>query len=228
MAKNTIAVVDDHPIFLDGLASILAARSDFELLAKGNCADDAVAVTERYHPDVLVMDLGLPGNALEAIQKVRSSSTATRVVVFTASTNVDHAVRAFECGAWAYVIKGSTAAEFFEAVDSVLQNQTYITPSFATRVISALRAASAPAAVQVVKLNVREEQIITLLLLGRTNREIALKLGLSEKTVKHYMTLLMQKLNARNRLEVVMAAQKMGLVRPTPEKAAADSVDFIN
>jgi DNA-binding NarL/FixJ family response regulator len=98
VAKNTIAVVDDHPIFLDGLASILAARSDFELLAKGNCADDAVAVTERYHPDVLVMDLGLPGNALEAIQKVRSSSTATRVVVFTASTNVDHAVRAFECG----------------------------------------------------------------------------------------------------------------------------------
>ncbi|ODA65936.1 Transcriptional regulatory protein DegU [Methyloligella halotolerans] len=222
MSRSTIAVVDDHPVFLEGLAALLSSRRDLELLARGACANDAVSLAEQYQPDVLVMDLNLPGNALEAIHQVRSSGSSTRVLVFTASTNVNHAVSALESGAWGYVVKGSTAAEFFEAVNCVLQNQTYITPSFAAQVISALRAASAPDNVKSVKFSVREEQIIQLLYLGRTNKEIANKLDLSEKTVKHYMTLLMQKLHARNRVEVVLAVQKLGAVPPSAQPHASD------
>ena len=93
----------------------------------------------------------------------------------------------------------------------MLTGETFITPSFATKVIVALRDASLrKLAARAIKLSIREDQIVKLLLRGRTNKEIANQLNISEKTVKHYMTLLMQKLNVRNRLEVIIAAQKLG------------------
>lgn len=120
-------------------------------------------------------------------------------------------MKAFEAGAIGYVLKGSTDEELMQAIETVLAGETFITPSFASKVISALRTSAMPrSAPQAVRLSVREDQIVRLLLLGRTNKEIAHRLQISEKTVKHYMTLLMQKLHARNRVEVVLAAQELG------------------
>jgi len=228
VANVTIAVVDDHPVLLDGLAAILAGRTGFKLVGRGVRADDALALAERVRPDLLIIDLSLPGNPFEAIQKVREISSGTKVIVFTASTNVDHAVRALESGAWGYIVKGSSANELFEAIDSVLKGHTFITPSFAVQVINALRnAPSRETGSKCVKFSVREDQIVKLLYMGRTNKEIASKLNLSEKTVKHYMTLLMQKLHARNRVEVVMAAQKLGAM-PSGTGPASPGGDFLN
>lgn len=155
------------------------------------------------------MDLNMAGNAFDAIAEI-SRKSKTKVVVLTASTGVDHAVHSLDAGAHGYVLKGGSADELIRSIRSVLDGQTYISQEFASKVISALRDESVrKAAAKAIKLSIREEQIVRLLLRGKTNKEIANALKICEKTVKHYMTVLMQKLNARNRLEVVIAAQKM-------------------
>jgi DNA-binding NarL/FixJ family response regulator len=143
-------------------------------------------------------------------------SPSTKVVAFTAATGVDPAIRALDSGASGYVLKGSSSRELIEAITAADSGETYITQHFASRVITALRDTSLRRrAAEAVKLSIREQQIVRLLLQGKTNKEIARTILVSEKTVKHYMTLLMQKLQVRNRLEVVIAAQKLGDRRET-------------
>src|SRR5690606_34044240 len=180
----------------------------------------------KVRPNIILLDLNMPGDAFGAISQIRVSSPETKIIVFTASAGIGHAVRALDAGATGYVLKGSTADELMQAIDIVLTGETFITPSFASKVISALRNASLrKAAADRVRLSVREDQIVRLLLLGRTNREIAQRLQISEKTVKRYMTLLMQKLQARNRVEVVLAAQELG---GFGTDRAAKPVGFLN
>ena len=137
-------------------------------------------------------------------------SPDTKIVAFTAATGVDSAIRALDAGANGYVLKGSSAQELIQAIESVRHGETYITQSFASQVIAALRNASLRrVAAEAVRFSIREDQIVRLLLRGKTNKEIAVALKISEKTVKNYMTILMQKLHARNRLEVVIAAQAL-------------------
>lgn len=210
MSTVSIAFVDDHPMFLDGLVMIFRGKSDFEVIGTGKCAADAVALAGLTRPDILIVDLSMPGDIFVAIEKIRKSSPDTKVIAFTAYTEVDLAIRALEAGVSGYVLKGSTDDELCTAIRSVLVGETFITQSFATKVIASLRGASTRNEVMhPIKLSYRDDQIIKLLLHGRTNREIAYQLRISEKTVKHYMTLLMQKLNVRNRVEVIIAVQKM-------------------
>lgn len=210
MRQISIAFVDDHPVLLGGLAHIFSEMPEFEVVGTGRCASDVEQISEK-NPDVILVDLNMPGDAFSAIRRSHEISPPTHIIVFTASAGIDHAVKALEAGATGYVLKGSTDDELLQAIDTVMAGETFITPSFASKVISALRNTSTRKPVgQSVKLSVREDQIVRLLLMGRTNKEIAERLKISEKTVKHYMTLLMQKLHARNRVEVVLAAQELG------------------
>lgn len=197
-------------MLLDGLGLIFSSTPDYEVVAKGRCADDAVSIAERLQPDVLIIDLSMPGNAFEAIQKIVASAPAVKIIAFTAIASVEYAVRALEAGARGYVLKGSTVDELAQALASVLAGETYVTPIFASKVITALRNASRRSVeAEAVKLSIREGQIVKLLLRGCTNKEIGEDLQISEKTVRHYMTLLMRKLNVRNRVEAVIAAQRL-------------------
>lgn len=206
----SIALVDDHPLLLSGIARMFEQEGGFDVVACGATAADAVEIVAQHVPDILILDLSLPGNAFDAIASIAARTDGTKVVAFTASTGIEFAVRALEAGASGYILKGSSADEVLRGVRAVCGGEVYITQGFASKVISALRNASLrKIAAQAIKLSIREEQIIRLLLRGRTNKEIAVSLGISEKTVKHYMTVLMQKLQARNRLEVVIAAQKL-------------------
>ncbi|MEF9606103.1 response regulator transcription factor, partial [Paracoccus sp. PXZ] len=120
-----------------------------------------------------------------------------------------------------YVIKGSTATDLAEAIRTVMRGETFVSHTFASKVIAALQNASLrKRALQAIRLNMREEQIVRLLLRGRTNKEIGQQLRISEKTVKHYMSILMQKLHARNRIEVVLAAQKLQAEAQEPPGSA--------
>lgn len=211
MSAISIAFVDDHPILLEGIVSVFSRSSELNIVAKGYTTEDALKIAETHSPDILVVDLSMPGDIFEAISKISGRQSNTKVIAFTAATGIDQAVRALDAGASGYVLKGSTADDLLNAVHAVRTGETFITQGFAGKVIAALRNASLrKAAVQAIKLSIREEQIVRLLMRGRTNREIAEQLHISEKTVKHYMTVLMQKLNVRNRLEVVIAAQKLG------------------
>jgi DNA-binding NarL/FixJ family response regulator len=206
----SLALVDDHPLLIEGIVSLLSRVDGFEILSTGSSARDIIDISSRLHPDVIIVDLSMAGDVFTAIATSIKLSPNTKVVAFTAATGVDSAIRALDAGANGYVLKGSNAQELIHAVESVRQGETYITQNFASQVIAALR--NAPlrrVAAEVVQFSIREDQIVRLLLRGRTNKEIAISLKISEKTVRNYMTILMQKLNARNRLEVVIAAQAM-------------------
>ncbi len=212
MPAISVAFVDDHPILLAGIETLFKTNADFETVGFGQCAGDALHLVATFRPDVIVVDLNMPGRVLETISEIALGRSGTKVVVFTATNVVDHAICALEVGATGYVLKGSTVSELIHAIRTVHAGDTFITPSFAAKVVAGLRTASVRrAAAQAFRLSVREEQVLRLLLRGGTNREIAQTLFISDKTVKHYMSVLMQKLNVRNRIEVVLAAQEMGI-----------------
>jgi DNA-binding NarL/FixJ family response regulator len=195
---------------VDGMLQLLSKSTTLQVTAVGTTSSDLIDICKKHRPELFIVDLSLPGDVYEAIQLALKVSPTTKFIAYTASTAVDTAIRALDAGAKGYVLKGSTASELLAALDSALNDETYISQAFASRVINALRDASLRrAAAEVVRLSIREDQIVRLLLRGKTNREIAMTLTISERTVKHYMTALMQKLQVRNRTEVVLAAQKL-------------------
>ena len=158
----------------------------------------------------MLVDLGMVGDVYSAMSTVTTISSVTKFVVFTAANRVECAIRALDSGASGFVLKGCDSEELVRAINSVLSGEVYIAGGFAAQVIAALRDEKLRRkTAEAFKLNIREEQIIRLLMKGRTNKEIAQAINLGEKTVRHYMTILMQKLQVRNRLEVVIAAKKL-------------------
>jgi len=211
MSSVSVALVDGHPVTVEGLAHVLAAQGTFSVIARGGSARDALAIAERYRPNLMIMDLVIPGNAIAAISDITACHPDIGIVAFTAAPGVDYAVKAMEAGARGYVSKSCLSDELIRAARAVATGKTYVSQNFAGEVIAALSNASVRRiAMQALRLSAREDQIVQFLLGGKTNKEIASELGLTERTVKHYMTVLMQKLNARNRVEVVIAAQKLG------------------
>ena len=209
MSSVSIALVDDHPLMIEAISSLLKRNKGFEVVGTGETAHDIVELCKRTQPQVAVVDLSMPGDVYAAIAAAIKISPSTKIVAFTAATGVDSAIRALDSGVSGYVLKGSSTMELVQAILSVQSGETYITQNFASRVIAALRDASLRRkAAEAVILSIRERQIVNLLLNGKTNKEIAIAIKISEKTVKHYMTALMQKLQVRNRVEVVIAAQK--------------------
>jgi two-component system nitrate/nitrite response regulator NarL len=207
---TSVAFIDDHPMTIEGLVHVLASHTDYRLVATGRSGEDAIAIANEHKPDVIVLDLAIPGNAITTIATIVQRHPDVRVIAFTAAPGVEYAVNALEAGARGFVSKTCAVEEFITAVRAVTAGETYVSQNFATRVIAALRNSSVRRiASQALKLSAREDQIVRLLLHGKTNKEIALNLAISEKTVKHYMTILMQKLNARNRVEAVIAAQRL-------------------
>jgi DNA-binding NarL/FixJ family response regulator len=204
----SVALVDDHPLLIEGIIALFSRAQNIEIASTGSSAKDIIDISSRFRPDVIIVDLSMPGDVFGAIATSIRVSPNTKVVAFTAASGVEAAIRALDAGANGYVRKGSSAQELIQAVEAVRHGETYITQSFANQVIAGLR--NAPlrkVAAAAVRFSIREYQIVRLLLRGKTNRDIAIALRISEKTVKNYMTILMQKLNARNRLEVVIAAQ---------------------
>lgn len=212
----SIAFVDDHPTLLEGMKAIFGRRHGYRVVATGGCCDEALNIALNHAPDILVLDLNMPGNAFECIRRLRTTSPETKIIALTASSAINHAIEALQAGASGYVLKGSSLESLTDAIDAVMGGETYITKGFATKVIAAL---TNPQGARI-KLSTREEQIVALLLESRTNREMAEELHLSEKTIKNYMTLLMQKLKVRNRVGLVMAAREIPI-------GASDSVDRI-
>jgi DNA-binding NarL/FixJ family response regulator len=210
MNAVSIALIDDHPLMIEAISSLLQRTQGFEVVGIGTSAHEIVELCSRTKPQVAVVDLHMPGDVYGAIATAIKASPSTRIVAFTAATGVESAIRALDAGASGYVLKGSSTSELLNAIASVQTGETYITQNFANRVIAGLRDASLRRkAAEVVILSIREQQIVRLLMSGKTNKEIAIAIKISEKTVKHYMTTLMQKLRVRNRLEVVIAAQKL-------------------
>ncbi|WP_434620301.1 response regulator [Tabrizicola sp. M-4] len=205
-----LVLIDDHPIVLAGLVDILRSQKNYNIVATGTTADAALRLVRDHDCDILVADLNLPGNMIEAIRQIRAERPSVRVLVFTASASVETCMQLLAAGATGYVLKGSSGGDLFYALEEVAAGKEYVSSSMATKVIREMRMAEQRKAERAsVALNSREDQVVRELLNGASNKEIANKLNLSDKTVKHYMTQIMQKFNARNRVEVVLEVQRL-------------------
>lgn len=204
-----VAVADDHPLLLAGVSALFANSGKHEIVGEAVDADSGLELVRAVEPDIIIMDLSMPGDVFRTIAQIVSTTPGTRVVVFTAYCSIESALKALDAGAMGFVLKGSPSSELVEAIDTVLAGEMFVTRQYASQVMNGLRDRGRRQALEeAIKLNVREKQIIGQLMQARTNREIGAALHITEKTVKRYMTSLMLKLNARNRVEVVIAARQ--------------------
>ncbi len=204
-----VIIVDDHPLFRDGVVNTLQAEPDFEVVGEGTSAADAVRLASEHLPDLLLLDINIPGGGLNAVPKIAASSPVTKIIMLTASEEEDDVVSALKAGARAYIVKGIAARELRSVLRAVYNGEAYVTPALAASLLSDFRAAASGAKSKgpLDDLTEREHEILELVANGKSNKEIAAELFLSEKTVKHYMTNILQKLHVRNRVEAALLAQ---------------------
>lgn len=204
-----LALVDDHPTLLSGLAGIFASDPAYEVVATGGSAGEAVSIVRQHAPDLIVLDLSMPGDIFAAIDEMARLAPQLKLVVFTAFANVELALKALDAGAHAFVLKGRPTEDLFDAVAAVLRGELYVSPEFSGRLVSGLKNRTRRADQEGVRLTARERQLVDGLLEARTMAEIALSLGVTEKLVGHYLTGLKTKLHARNRLEIIAAVERL-------------------
>ncbi|MGF6090305.1 response regulator [Pseudomonas sp. 18173] len=198
-----IGIVDDHPMLREGVANTLRKRADLQVVEQGANADEAMDIAQRVRPDVMLMDVNMPGDVFAAVRFISTQLAEVKVLMLTVSESEDDAISALEAGARGYVLKGVSGPELILAIRSVAKGGTYITPEFANKLLSNIKKHEAE--LHNADLTQREEEVIREVSKGLTNREVASKLLISEKTVKHHMGCVMQKLHARNRVEAVTA-----------------------
>ncbi len=202
-----VAVVDDHPLFREGVAHSLRTQPGITVVAEGATAADALAIAADL-PDVMLLDVSMPGGGIAALGRITAAYPVVKVVMLTVSEDEEDVTAALRAGARGYVLKGVAARELVGVVRAVAAGEVYVTPSLATSLLVELtsptnRLPTSPLA----DLTERERQIVELVAGGDSNKEIATQLGLSEKTVKHHMTNILQKLQVRNRVEAALIAR---------------------
>ncbi len=204
-----VVVADDHPLFRMGVVSSLADEPDMAIVGQAADADEALGLARELLPDIVILDIVMPGGGLDAARAIAAACPVTKVVVLTGSADDDDVLEALKAGAKAYVRKGVSARELTSIVRAVHAGEVYVAPALAARLLG--EAARPHAASPLDELTERERSILGLAAAGNTNREIAAGLQLSEITVKHYMTNILEKLQVRSRVEAALLAQQAGV-----------------
>lgn len=204
-----ILLADDHPLFLDGLVATLSADEELQVVAIAGDASAAVRAAREHRPDLALLDVGMPGGGLEAARLIASACPATRVVMLTSSENEDDLIAAMNAAAKGYVLKGIAGRELRTILKSVHRGEVYVTPGLAYGMIRGLTRPRAHDPFE--ELTSREREVLELVAAGLSNAEIGGRLGLAEKTVKHYMTAILGKLQVGSRVEAALLAYKAGL-----------------
>lgn len=205
-----ILVADDHPLFREGVVNTLAAEPDIEVIAEASNGEQAVEQAVALLPDVAILDLTMPGiGGITATRQIAAQCPATAVLVLTVSENAEDLLQALKAGARGYVLKGVAGHGLIHAVRSVTAGEVYITPALATGILNEMTREDPADPFE--SLTGREHDILELVAAGLTNREIGEQLYLAEKTVKHYMTNVLQKLHVRSRVEAALLAQRRNL-----------------
>ncbi len=209
-APIQIIVADDHPLYRSGVVKSLEEAPDLQVIGEADNAEKAVALVEKTNADIALLDISMPGNGIDAAGKIAELDVKTKVIMLTVSEHDKDIMQALEIGALGYVLKGVGSDELISIIRSVHAGLSYVSPSLAARVLIAMKK---PDAVELTPnqlmatLTKREEEILVLVSDGLSNKEVGLKLELQEKTVKHYMTNILQKLQVRNRVEAAVKAK---------------------
>jgi two-component system nitrate/nitrite response regulator NarL len=209
--KIRVAVVDDHPMMRRGVSETLSEEPDLELVGTGASAQDALRLAKQGRPDLILLDIALPGGGIEAAREIVKACPEVKVVFLTVREDRATVNAALRAGARGYIVKGVEGPELVSTLRRVNSGQSYVTPALAAQLLAAEHKNAAPAlsadATPGARLTEREQQIVELLAKGLSNQEIADDLDLTESTIKHYMTRILQKLGFRNRTEAAIFAR---------------------
>src|SRR5215475_2307928 len=208
-----VAVVDDHPLFREGIAHVIADCTSLEIVGEGATADDARRIASDKVPDVMLLDVDVPGGGIEAARAIARACPVVKTIIVIVAQDEEEVARALAAGARGCVLKGMSGSELLAALPSVARGELYVATEGAAHLIAPVkrRPPVLTRSHDLSELTEREKQILDQVAYGLTNKEIATTLEISEKTVRQHMTNIMQKLRARNRVHALLAFQKLAV-----------------
>ena len=212
--KIRVIVVDDHPMFREGVARTLNSDANIEVIAEGENSQDAIRLAQAMLPDIILLDISMPGGGINAVNVITRTCPVVKIAMLTVSEHEDDVMKSLHAGANGYILKGIGGQELIEIIGGVHSGDSYVSPGLAARMLSELKNTSVKDVISkdiFSDLTAREGQILESISRGLSNKEIGLELNISEKTVKHYVTNVLQKLQVRNRVEAALLAQKRTL-----------------
>ena len=213
--ETRILLADDHAVLRSGLRLLLDAQADMKVIGEANNGSEALALAARLQPDLILLDLTMPGlSGMEALPALRKAAPSARVLILTMHDDVGYLRQALQRGASGYVLKKAADSELISAVRAVMRGEVYVHPSLTKSLLEDLLPNSSEAvpADPWEELSEREQEVLTLVALGHTSAEIAERLSLSVKTVETYRARGMEKLGLRSRAALVQFAMAHGLL----------------
>jgi two-component system response regulator DevR len=198
-----ILVVDDHEVVRQGLVSLLERREHFQVVAEAGTAAEAVEMARKFEPDLVIMDVRLPdGSGIEACREIRAEFPTTRVVILTSYPDEEAVLSAIIAGASGYLLKQMRSRDLVSALESVGRGESLLDPAVTEKVLDRVRRiATGTYTDELAQLTQQEQKILLLVAEGKTNKEIASEVFLSDKTVKNYVSSILSKLNLERRAQ---------------------------
>jgi DNA-binding NarL/FixJ family response regulator len=214
MADIRLLIVDDHRMFVQGLRLLIEMEPDIQVVGEVHSGEESLDAVLRLQPDVVLMDVNMPGlNGVDATRQILEKRPDTGIIMLTMNRDDAQVFQAIKSGARGYILKDAETIEVVRAVRTVARGESAITPAMTTRVLTEFkRLWEQPNAAQRSGLTEREVSILRLIARGLSNKEIGANLSLSEKTIKNYITVILQKLQLNDRTQAAVYAVQNGLV----------------
>jgi DNA-binding NarL/FixJ family response regulator len=210
-----LLVVDDHEVVREGLVAMLDRREGFQVVAEAGTVAEAIEQARRHQPDLVVLDVRLPdGSGIEACREIRSELPATRVVMLTSYPDEEAVLSAIVAGAAGYLLKQIRARDLVAGLESVARGGSLLDPAVTAKVLDRVRRMAGGESDELSQLTQQEQKILLLVAEGKTNKEIAAEIFLSDKTVKNYVSSILAKLNLERRAQAAAFVAKHRIDRP--------------
>ena len=205
-----LLVVDDHEVVREGLVAMLARRPNFQVVAEAGTAGDSIELARKFKPDLVIMDVRLPdGSGIEACREIRAEMPDTKVVILTSYPDEEAVFSAIIAGASGYLLKQVRARDLVAALEAVGRGESLLDPAVTEKVLERVRrVATSGANDDLAQLTAQEQRILLLVAEGKTNKEIAAEVFLSDKTVKNYVSSILSKLNLQRRAQAAAYVAK--------------------